>query len=297
MEDYVIAVRTFDRTKIFIERTYKMLSEQEDIDLKEKLFIFVANEEEQKKYMEALGDRPYNKMIIAKQGGKEAIDAISDYFDEGQNIVFLDDDHKYFFEWTEVPSNSPKKDSKNLLRYIKDAIAVFDEKQIVAATFGFNSNYFFVRDKPFKEIRPTMLNGCAFIMKNDREIVKTMFGQCDDLERTCKVFEKYGPILLYNWTGFETQYGVTQGGMQSSGDRGDKDSKFEITKQICEELYDKSPVVKKYANPPKLDEKVGIFILKIKNITAIDKLIRPYERIKWPDYFGPEETKAVLFDD
>ena len=181
MSEFVIAVRSYDRNQIFLDRTYTMLSKQIGLDIAKQLYIFVADTDQEKLYRDTLGDRPYAKIVVGKKGGKEAIDAITNYFDEGQMILFLDDDFKFFYEWQEKPGNDNiHKNAVTLKWYIDDAMKTMEEESVSAATFGFNTNGFFLTGKPWKEIRPTHLVGGAFLMRNDRETIQTRYSQCDE---------------------------------------------------------------------------------------------------------------------
>ena len=59
---------------------------------KQNIYVFVANQEEYDLYNTTLDPTTYNKLVIGKPGIKEIRNFMANYFDEGQKIVYMDDD-------------------------------------------------------------------------------------------------------------------------------------------------------------------------------------------------------------
>lgn len=285
MHDFVIAVRSYQRAEMFRDMTYAMLSKQEGINLKECLYIFVADGEEHDRYTQVLGDLPYKKIVIGRKGGKEIIDFISDYFPYLQPIVFMDDDLEEFFEFTDTPSKSTfNKSSTQLLRYIEDGFKTLEVTQS-AFSFSFYSNEFYLQGKPWKEFRPAELAGGFFGCLNKPSNIKTDTAHLDDISRSCRLITKYGGVLIYQWGGFKTATGKNPGGLQSSGDRGlDPETRTEHLRWKAEQVYKNNPEVNKFCKPPQHQSYSGLTVLKLKPITSIKK-IHPFEHFKWSQYF------------
>lgn len=66
MVDWVIVVPTYDRVEIFKKKTLKVLKDYE-IPI-EKIYVFVANEEEKVKYEEGLEKDSVGHIIVGKKG-------------------------------------------------------------------------------------------------------------------------------------------------------------------------------------------------------------------------------------
>lgn len=266
---------------MFIDMTYQMLVDN-GVDVKENLYIVVATKEEEEKYRNGLGDRPFKEMIISGIGGHNAVAAAVNHFDIGERIVFMDDDLEYFFEFTDKPEKSNfLKKSKNLHNYLLDGFETLDQIGAEIFSFSFYKNDFYIKEKPFKEFRPYNIPGGFFGAINHKRII-TDHAHLDDIHRTCKYIEETGGCLIYNWCGFETNTGSNPGGMQASGDRGDDESRMEMMKQMCERIY-QIPYVKKFCKEPKVAH-TGMYEIKLKSISQIRKL-RSFGHIKWPKYF------------
>lgn len=88
MIDYVIAIPTYARVKALTNKTLPTLKRlKADFD---KIHIFVANEEEEIKYREALGND--YKIIVGVKGISRQRKFYHEYFPEGTKIVSFDDD-------------------------------------------------------------------------------------------------------------------------------------------------------------------------------------------------------------
>lgn len=288
---YKIAIRTYKRSDSFVEKTYSMLHKQLDIDLSNCLYLFVANEEEKKLYEKALEGKPYKSIIVGVLGIKEITDFILKYFGDGQEIFFFDDDLFGFFEYPGFPLETKMiKDSTNLHKYLIDGFKTIKEEKI--STFAFKSmqNALFVGHKPFKEIRPHYLVGSAWGAITNKKLLETTYGHNEDMERTAKIIDAEGGSLVYNWAGTVTHVnnvgqGLNEGGMQSSGDRGDEKTRIDFTKKIAFELAEKTSMPK-YFKGPFYSDKLQAWDWKLKSITSL----RKYEikEKQWKNYFGKE---------
>ena len=281
IDDYVIAVRTYARSKIFPKKTYQMLL---DNGLTDRLYIFVASLEEKQLYEEAVTS--YKAMIIGEKGGAQAIRAICDYFPPGQRIVFMDDDLERF-----RPGN--------LDLYLNDGFRTIDEHACGAFTFSFISNGFWLRHKPFKEFRPFTLAGNFFCTRNDPDMITTTYSHGDDLVRSVRYLERYGGVLVYWAAGFVTHYGTEPGGMQASGDRGTPSESLAKTEEISWLSYKACPLLQAYASKPAQD-RTNLFVsMKMKTLPAVRKAMKKRgvfkDRIVWPtDLCLYESAKKTL---
>lgn len=293
-EDYRVVVRSYKRHGMFKQMTYKMLVDN-GIDVSERLYIVVANEEERELYAEALWNLPYKEIIVAEIGGHKAIEHSVKKFPEGYPLVFMDDDLEYFFEFTDKPEKENfVKQSSNLERYLLDGFnSLKDGREIFS--FSFYKNDFYIKEKPFKEFRPYNIPGGFFGVLNSEKII-TDHAHLDDIHRTCRYIDKTGGCLIYNWCGFETNTGNNPGGMQASGDRGDEETRMQVMKEMCERVYDIS-YVKKFCKEPKVAY-TGMWEVKLKSIVQIKKL-RNFDHLKWDKYFqsSPNDQNKLSLEE
>ena len=89
MANYRIAIPSYKRQTILVARTLKFLAEH-GVD-KHDIDIFLANEAEFIEY-ERVIPPGYNYIIIGKPGIGRARQFMSEFYPNGQHIVYLDDD-------------------------------------------------------------------------------------------------------------------------------------------------------------------------------------------------------------
>jgi hypothetical protein len=259
MADFVIAVRTYKRASTFVLRTYKTLEEN---NLTDRLYIFVASEEERVLYETALAGKTYKELIVAELGAQKAMNFAIRYFPEGKPIVFFDDDLYRFFTF-----NSAGKYCKraiNLKDYILDGFQTTEHLGTNGFGFSFIGNKLYLKGKPFKEFRTFFLPGNCFALRNDHSLIITETdGHLDDAVRNLRLLERYRGVLIYWWGGFETYYGTEAGGLQSYG----RENQEEIAKNI----WNGVPNIQKYYSPPFVS-KEGIWSIKMKNIKQLKKV-------------------------
>ena len=90
-QKYIIAIPSYKRADTLNKKTLNLLKSS-DINIKEKVYIFVADETEYKIYKEILNENDFNSLIIGKPTLKAQRNFILDYFPLDSSIMFLDDD-------------------------------------------------------------------------------------------------------------------------------------------------------------------------------------------------------------
>jgi hypothetical protein len=178
-----IAIPTYDRCDRF--STIDFLKKNNVPD--EYITIFLANEEEKTKYVSKYKDRNYN-WVVGILGVLNQRNFITEYFDEGEYIVSMDDDitdlihkdNKPFLEWIEECINYLKMENLGLLTISP-----------CTNTFFFNS-----RNKTVSFKKGNYLAvGVFFIYKNHKNI-KLNLG-AEDYDRSMLYLKKYGLTVRY----------------------------------------------------------------------------------------------------
>ena len=275
LDEYVIACRSYGRATVFPKKTFRMLEHNK---LTDRLFVFVASAAEKRAYRDNLPGFPADRIVIGAPGLAPVTRCICRYFPEGQRIVFMDDDLDQFFvmplKGQGTGTGRIQKDSATLHKYLEDGFRTIDAHDLGSFTFSFLSNAFYLTGKHFKEFRPFIVGGSFFCMRNDRKLIPVDVGQSEDVLRSCRLFEKYGGTLVYWYAGFGTHYGKEEGGMQSSGDRGDAATRLKTTKEISQKLYDSEELLRAYATPPQFVEAANLYTLKIRTLPQIRKAMK-----------------------
>ena len=71
-QKYIIAIPSYKRADTLNKKTLNLLKSS-DINIKEKVYIFVADETEYKIYKEILNENDFNSLIIGHQKHKEIL--------------------------------------------------------------------------------------------------------------------------------------------------------------------------------------------------------------------------------
>ena len=111
---YVVCVPSYNRPELCNEKTLSMLKTANI--KKQTVYVFVANKQELKRYNEVLDKKLYHKIVLGKKGLVQQRDYISNYFKNGKQIVFFDDDVKKI-----DLTLSPRFKKSNLYIFFKNA--------------------------------------------------------------------------------------------------------------------------------------------------------------------------------
>lgn len=88
--NYVIAIPTYNRVKEIIKKTLKTLEEGR-ID-KNNIYLFVSDKSQYDLYEQNVPKNLYKEIVIGKKGITNQRIFISQYFNEGQYVISMDDD-------------------------------------------------------------------------------------------------------------------------------------------------------------------------------------------------------------
>lgn len=277
-------VRTYKRSNTILDQTLKCLREQNDIDLGNKLYIVVANNEELQLYKTVLVDYPVKDFIVADVGIDKATNAITTYFPEGEPIVVLDDDIYHMKCFTDISTSKSLETMHNfgsVVEYTFDKINKINPRSIFSQTP--TTNWMFKRNKPFLEYKAGPLVGGIYGGYNDKTLMYCPQGHDEDNIRTAAYLDAGIPNFMLNHLVFNKGFLTNSGGMQASGERGKSPAEL---KDKCSKLMDYPGMVKFY-NPP-AELRPGYWGCTIKNKRELDKLIQ-YKHHTWSTYMQPLE--------
>jgi hypothetical protein len=202
--DYVIAIPSFKREHALKTHTLRALR---DIPI-ERIFIFVANDDEYTKYKTVLPDYT---IIVGVEGLRDQRNFISQYFPLNQKIVSVDDDIRDFVLLKD-----------NVLQSIVDMDIHFQEgfkkcQEENAHLFGFYP----VLNKLF--MKETITNHFRFIIGScfgyiNRKIPYSVL-QKEDYEFSVLNYIHDKKVIRFNYISMKTKYYKMSGGSQSFSNR------------------------------------------------------------------------------
>jgi hypothetical protein len=183
-----IVIPTYNRYNDF--KTIKLLEGYED-----QTYIFLVQEEEQL-YKDAIGDK-FKNIIVAPSGIGVTRNFITNYFDEGEILVCLDDDIRWL--------NRPLK------TWLNDAVEYLSQSNLGMITFPQTTMY--IKDE-IKYTKGMYFGiGVFHIVKNHKDIQLT-YNQGEEFERTIAYLKKYGKNIRIHGVAFRTKY-FGKGGLES----------------------------------------------------------------------------------
>lgn len=213
--EYIVAIPSYKRANTLKEKSLATL--QHYGIPSSKIYIFVANEEEEKEYRNTLEKGSYHKIIVAIKGVREVHNFITDYFPKGKKLVCLDDDIKGFIEFDESKPRHEKPLS-SLEKVIQRGFA--ECEKVGARLWGIypSPNGFFMKDSVSTDLK--FIVGCFYgIINPGLKDLNLPIGEKDDYYRTLRMYELDGAVVRLNFVAPKTAYYKEPGGLQSNPDR------------------------------------------------------------------------------
>ena len=171
----------------------------------EDVYIFLANEEEKQKYVNSFGN-DYN-WVVGVIGLPQQRNFITNYFDEGEIIISMDDDIEDLIHKNDVP----------FLDWIAECIKYLQNSNVGLLSISPSVNSFFFEQRKntnsFK-IGNYYAIGAFYICKNDKQIILSDDILLEDWERSLLYVKKYGGSIRFNDILIKTKY-FGKGGLES----------------------------------------------------------------------------------
>jgi hypothetical protein len=192
-----LAIPSYQRTQILQNKTLKFLHANDYPT--ELIHVFVASEEEKEKYLSEVPFYLYGKIVVGVPGLVEQRNFITDYFDDDEIIVCMDDDidgihclNKYF------------------LGLVEYGVKLLDVR--TGGLFGIRPN----NDARLYTFATTshlaFIIGSFHIRRNHHSIRLTLC-QKHDYEMSILYFLKYKKVFRYASAGVKTKYMQNPGGL------------------------------------------------------------------------------------
>lgn len=188
---YKIAIPTYNRYNSILAKTLALPLKSEVV------YLFVANQEEYDSYEKTIPSDKYHKIVIGELGITNQRNFIRNYFDNGENIVCIDDDINRVVKWDGKKGHTTVE---NL-----DELFILSFNQLLRENlnlWGINSvaNPFFMAGQTEFSKNLKFCVGCIFGFINDKTII--LNPRCEgkeDYENTILSYSKVGGVLRMNW--------------------------------------------------------------------------------------------------
>ena len=219
--DYVFAIPSHNRAKTLSVKTLQLLNRH---NIPHDLIYVFCHSSCLEAY--ALELPPSIKLIESWKGVAQNRMFISNYFKEGQKIIWLDDDIDEIYELKDGKAK-PLHELNSLID-----IAFTNLEKENAGLCGITPTY-----NPYY-MRPTFTNDLKFCIGqmrftiNDRFCERRKFEALEDYETTLKYYFKYNKVLRFNYIGVKANYLTGVGGMSDTCDRSYENKKLECQKFV-----------------------------------------------------------------
>ena len=219
--DYIIAIPSYKRENTLKTKTLHMLQEYKISS--SKIFIFVADKEEEENYRKALEPGSYNKIVVGIKGLAPVRNFITGYFPIGKRIVFCDDDIKGFLEYDE----SKPRHEKQLSSLDKIIQRGFRECARHGCRFWGvypTPNGFFMKDTVSTDLKFCVGSFFGLLNPGNKEFTIPI-SEKEDYYRTLRMYQLDGCVVRLNFVAAKTAYYKEPGGMQTDPERKEKQEK------------------------------------------------------------------------
>jgi hypothetical protein len=212
--DYVIAIPSYKRAETLRDKSLKILKEY-GIEPR-RIFVFVANKDEERDYKNILEPKTYNKIVVGVPKIGPQRNFISDYFPVGKPLVEMDDDVSGFIEWSPSAKRNEIK-----LRSLKAVIQRGFEacKKANCSLWGIYpaANGYFMKNEHTTDLRFVIgtFNGCFNPgTKGPKGVKLELEMDKEDYERSIRFYVRDGAVVRLRNVAPKTAYYTEKGGNQ-----------------------------------------------------------------------------------
>jgi hypothetical protein len=227
---YVVAIPSYNRPNEIVKKTLKTLKDG-GISTN-AIYIFVANDNERKKYEDIVSKDLYGKIVVGKLGIANQRIFIKHYFKENQQVVSIDDDVEALFRMT---NTEPAKLIKitNVDKFFKDAFdRLHKEKLFIWGIYPVR-NPFFMQNKVTTSLKFIIGALYGFIVRKTPELEPSTNAEGkEDYEQSILYYKKDGGVLRYNNITIKTKF-LAKGGLG--------EDRFAMNKKAAEYLQKTYP--------------------------------------------------------
>ena len=195
-----LAIPSYNRSDTISGKTLKFLKDSNFPA--NQINIFVASYEQYDLYVNAIDRSMYNEIVIGRLGLMEQRNFITEFYNEDEIIIQMDDDVKT------IKSPTP------FLDIVQMGVEALEYR--TAGLFGVLPIDDGRRFKNNMTKHLTHILGSFFICRNHKDLRITMTEK-EDMERSILYFKRYGQVLRYQNAGVCTNYGKGTGGLQTPG--------------------------------------------------------------------------------
>ena len=214
--DYQVAVPSYNRVDVCKTRTLALLKKHNIA--KERITLFVANEEQKNLYQDAIPSDLYGQIVVAVKGHREVKNWISEYYPLKTKYVSCDDD---LYDMMELDGNGGLRAVASLHDLIVEGFKQCEAHKYHLWGIAPVANGFFLKQTIHNDVKFCIGHfwGCI----NRR--IPIWLNLKDDYERSIKNSIQDGGVIRFSYVAGVTKYCATGGINQSKEERSDANAK------------------------------------------------------------------------
>lgn len=206
MVNYVVAIPTYNRHDVLSYKTLRTLTEGRVRP--QRIFLFVANQEEYRVYEEAVPRHLYRQIIVGKKGITNQRKFIANYFPEGQYVISMDDDVESF----EILRDDRLVQIKDVDRFFNDAYHVLRKEHLFLWGIYPVRNPYFMYPNTTTDLRFVIGVTFGFIVRHSKKLEPSIHSETkEDYEQTILYFKMDGGIVRFNHITAKTKFNAPGG--------------------------------------------------------------------------------------
>ena len=206
MMDYVIAIPTYNRVNEVITKTLATLKDG-NID-KHKIYLFVADKSQYNLYHQHVPNNLYNKIIIGLKGIVNQRTIITNYFNEGQYVISMDDD----IEQIDVLFQNKLVKMTNIHAFFMDAYEEMKKQNLFLWGIYPVRNPFFMYERITTDLRFIIGVMFGFIVRHDKKLKISIKAESkEDYEQTILYYLLDSGVIRFNYITVKTKFNTSGG--------------------------------------------------------------------------------------
>lgn len=193
LSSYVVAIPTYNRPDEVTNKTLQTL--KEGGVTKSRIYLFVANKQQEKMYEEVVPKNLYNKIVVGKKGIANQRNFIVKYFPENQYIVSIDDD----VERLEILKGDKLVEMKDIDGFFKEAYKMLKKEKLYIWGIYPVRNAFFMKNEVSTDLKFIIGVLRGFINRKTNKLKPSVSSESkEDYEQSILYYKLDGGVLRFN---------------------------------------------------------------------------------------------------
>ena len=175
---------------------------------KNRIYLFVANQEQYRFYEETIPKSMYKAIVIGKKGITNQRIFIANYFDEGQYVISMDDDVEEF----QMLRGDKLVKLGNVAGFFENAYKLLKTNKLYIWGIYPVRNPFFMYNEITMDLRFLIGVTFGFITRHDRRLRPSINAETkEDYEQTILYYKMDGGVLRFNNITAKTKFNAPGG--------------------------------------------------------------------------------------